>query len=138
MTLGEYVAKTKREVFEDIVAGREPRVGRYDERALADLRAKGEPQIGTSVLKPELVIVEYVFKLGDGGTEVFCVEVVPPERIVWLPVPEWVVESIWQGEVSGSYQFESHAREMLSRYSGVVERDENAKVFGVEKTIGKA
>jgi hypothetical protein len=57
------------------------------------------------------------------------VRVAAPERIVYLPVPEWVVESVWQGEVAGSYQFESDARRLVDKFQEETTTEGNTKWF---------
>lgn len=137
MVLNEFLAQCKRELFEDITKGSGLRLGQYDSALLKELRAKGEPQIGTAVLQPRLIVFEFLFKFPDGQVSVLPVEVVPQERIVYLPVPDWVIESIWQGEVSGSYHFESDARSLLERFASVLEPEANAEAFGSHKSIGR-
>jgi hypothetical protein len=129
MTLNEYVARTKREVFDDIVEGRQPSTGLCDLALLDGLRAKAAPQMGTTVFAPDSLTFEFIFSLSDGQTEVFQVKVSAPERIVYLPVPEWVVESVWQGEVAGSFHFESDARVLVDKFQGETTPDGNTKWF---------
>lgn len=137
MTLNEFLAQTKGEIFQDIKAGGSLRLGEYDEARLADLRSKGEPQIGTAVLQPRMVSFEFLFRMPDGQTQVFSVDVEPKERIVFMPVPEWVIESVWQGEVLGSHHFESDATQLVSKYQSLLEERENALHFDEQKTIGR-
>jgi hypothetical protein len=129
MTLNEFLAKTKRDLFDDITSHRPLRTGVYDSQKLDDLSSKGEPQIGTETLEPEKVVFEFIFKMPDGQASVIQVEVVPPQRITYLPVPEWVVESIWQGEVSGSYHFESDAHDHLRAFERNLQPEQNADWF---------
>ena len=129
MTLNEFLAQRKNEMLAQISSGQIPSLGSYDQALLRDLQAKGSPQIGTAVLKPGLIVFEFIFSLAEGQTAVFPVEVVPPERIVHLPVPEWVIESVWQGEVQGSFHFESHARELLAKFQEEIHPSNNAKWF---------
>ena len=46
-------------------------------------------------------------------------------------------ESIWQGEVSGSYHFESEARRLLENFKSGLEPEPNAQTFGVKPTVGR-
>jgi hypothetical protein len=89
--------------------------------------------MGTTVLKPDLIVFEFIFSLDDGQTEVLAVELDPPQRIVFLPVPGWVVESIWQGEVQGSYHFETDAKVLMEEYATELEPLHNAKWFEKQK-----
>ncbi len=133
MTLNEYLAQHKRGAYEDVLSGVAPQGFRCDAALLRDLFERGKPTMGTTVLKPELVVFEFIFSLDDGQTEVFTVELDPPERIVFLPVPEWVVESIWQGEVQGSHHFESDARALVANLASELEPLHNAKWFEKQK-----
>lgn len=78
--------------------------------------------MGSTVYSPDSIQCEFIYPDPSSVPTVLTVSLIPPERIVFLPVPEWVVESIWQGEIAGSYQFESDARGMID---GLTE-----KVFG--------
>jgi hypothetical protein len=75
------------------------------------------------------VTFEFIFSFSDGQTEVLQVKVTAPERIVYLPVPEWVVESVWQGEVAGSYHFESDARRLVDKFQGETTTEGNTRWF---------
>ncbi len=130
MTLSEYVATKKKEIYDDLLQGRRPREGNYDMAALAELRSQGEPQMGSTVLEPENVSFEFIFPQNDGSAELLTVELTPPERIVFLPVPAWVVETIWQGDVDGSHHFESDAKKLMDELSASLEPLSNKKLFG--------
>ena len=129
MTLNEFVAQQKRRCYDDVVRGVAPDDARCDEARLKDLHEKGRATMGATGLRPEKVVFEFIFSLESGESEVLVVEVDPPERIVCLPVPEWVVESIWQGEVQGSFHFESHAKELIERFIEVTKAPQDAKWF---------
>ena len=47
-----------------------------------------------------------------------------------MPVPSWVVESIWQGDIDGSYHFESEATELVAEFIEVLKREGNLAQFG--------
>jgi hypothetical protein len=97
---------------------------------LADGRTKGEPQIGAANFTPTTIIFEYIFSDGRGATTILSVTIDAPERIVFLPVPSWVVETIWQGEIDGSYQFEQDALAALDEFRSMIEPDANVSWFG--------
>lgn len=131
MTLNEFAANQKREIFQDLEAGREPNVGKFDAAHLADCRSKGEPQVGKTRLEPHLITHEYLFPDPVGGAAmIFTVEVEPPERIVFLPVPEWVVETIWQGEIAGTHHFESEANRLVEAFRAQLAPEANKELFG--------
>lgn len=109
--------------------GKAPSVGTYSESLLADVRSKGAPQMGSVTYSPEEITAEFIYK-DHSGNLVFPVTVKSPERIVFMPVPEWVIESIWQGDISGSYHFETDARKLLSQLSESLEPEKNFALFG--------
>ncbi len=130
MTLNEFAAQNRRDLFDDLKAGREPRVGTFSATQLAEARTKGVPQVGTTRYTPTSFFFEFVYPAVSGATMIVTVEVPSPERIVFLPVPEWVIESIWQGDIDGSYHFESHAVALLNQFRAGLEPDANAPWFG--------
>ncbi|MBS1723686.1 MAG: hypothetical protein JSS66_12115 [Armatimonadetes bacterium] len=130
MTLNEWASRLKAGIYEDLLARRAPREGQYDEAALREAQAKGEPKAGPTVFSPRLARFEFIFSNPDGAANVVPVTVEPPQRIVFLPVPGWVVESIWQGEVDGSYHFESDADSLLAAFASELDATTNAKYFG--------
>lgn len=129
MTLNAYLAELKLKAFEGVKDGRIEAGFQGDQALLSVLSAKGKPTLGTTVLAPSNVSFEFVFTFPDGQSEVFALQHEPSERIVFLPVPEWVVESIWQGEVQGTYCFESEAKERLARFALELDPAANAKWF---------
>ena len=129
MTLNEYAAKKRLELFEDLRAGREPSEGVFDASVLKEARTKSPPQIGATRYQPEAIIVEFIYPDPDSSATVLSVRLESPERIVFLPVPEWVVETIWQGEIDGSFQFESDARKLLEGFQSQLDPEANARWF---------
>ena len=130
MPLNEYAAQLRRRLFDDLKSGTAPSSGKYDESLLKEGRAKGEPQVGTTRYEPGAIHFEFVYPDRAGSTLILTVSVDPPERIVFLPVPDWVVESIWQGDIDGSYHFESDAKTLMESLRGELEPEANAKWFG--------
>lgn len=138
MNLTEFVAENKRQVYEDLVSGRAPRAGKYDKTRLAQLRAKGAPQMGTTEFEPDSIHLEFIY-MSEGVSEgVLSIELQPPERIVFMPVPKWVVEEVWQGEVGGSYHFESDAEKLLEQFSKLLSKSDNKEHFKKRKVIGRS
>jgi hypothetical protein len=133
MTLNEYLAQQKRSAYDGVLSGVLPHGFRCDGAQLGDLHERGKPTMGTTVLRPDLIVFEFIFSLDSGQSEVLAVELDPPERIVCLPVPEWVVESIWQGEVQGSFHFESDAKMLFGKFATELEPLHNAKWFERQK-----
>ena len=130
MTLNEWAAAMKTEILEDLASGRPPRVGRHDESIFRDGLVKGKPQMGATTFQPDSAVFEFIFPDSNSTATVLQVAVDPPERIVFMPVPEWVLEEIWQGDVTGSAHFESEATTMLQRFTSELQPDANEKHFG--------
>ena len=130
VSLSTFAAKIKREIHEDLLAGRTPRVGAYDSELLHQSKVKLPAQMGTTNFLPDLIVLEFIYPDPLSSALVLPVSIEAPERIVYMPVPGWVVENIWQGSVEGSYHFESHAKELLDALLKLVQPDENARLFG--------
>lgn len=130
MKLSSFVANHKQIIYDDLLAGHAPRVGQFDETALKEARAKGRPQMGTTVMAPESVSLEYIYTDTHGATQLVSVKVDAPERIVFLPVPGWVIENIWQGDVAGSFHFETDAKILCDQFLAELDPANNLKHFG--------
>ncbi|HRF58770.1 MAG TPA: hypothetical protein PLH94_02515 [Fimbriimonadaceae bacterium] len=129
MTLNQFVADRKRAIFDRLTKKLMPEEGVFDEALLREGFAKASPQMGTARFEPHKIHLEFVFPDPGGAAIVVTVTLDPPERIVFLPVPEWVIESIWQGEVSGSFHFETAARALAAHFIAEIEPADNAKWF---------
>lgn len=138
MTLPQYVAEKRLAIFEALKAGFEPPEGQFDPETLKEARSKGQPQMGSTIFHPDRIVVEFIYPDPQRAATVLSVTLPSPERIVFMPVPEWVVESIWQGEIDGSYHFESDARELLERFAMLLNSDKNAELFAGRSALGKA
>lgn len=132
MTLNEWASKQKIALLSRLQKQQMPDQGDFDEMAFREAMAKGDPQVGATVFEPNRVHFEFVFPDRATVATVLRVSMNPPERIVYMPVPEWVIETIWQGEISGCHHFESHARELLERFANQLEPEPNAALFGGE------
>lgn len=130
MNLSQHAAERRLRIFEDLAAGLPPREGVFDEHALRDARAKGQPQMGTTRYEPDAILCEFIYPASDGSTVLLTVRLDVPERIVFLPVPGWVVENIWQGDISGSHHFESEAERLLAEFAKEMDSAANKKWFG--------
>ena len=86
--------------------------------------------MGTTLYSPEEITFEFIYPDPTTTATILSVRVPAPERIVFLPVPDWVIENIWQGDVSGSYQLESDALVALDRFRTELEPGSNEKWFG--------
>lgn len=130
MNLNAYSAQKRLAIFEELRSGRLPSEGEFDHSLLKECQAKGLPQLGSTRFEPWCIIVEFIYPDTAGASLVLTIRLASLERIVFLPVPEWVVESIWQGDVAGSFQFESDAMHLLTSFSQELEPDNNLKWFG--------
>lgn len=130
MPLNTYVAEKRMEIFQDLQAGRAPREGSFSEEALREGKVKGQPQVGTTRFEPTAIVLEFIYPDPKSTATVLPVRIEAPERIIFMPVPGWVVESIWQGEIDGSYRFESEAAELLAEYAKLLAAEANQQWFG--------
>ena len=130
MKLNEFAAAARLKVFNELRAGQEPSLGLFDPAALREASAKGEPQVGKTRFEPLALIFEFVYPDPLSAAQIVTVTQESPERIVFLPVPSWVVEQIWQGDVDGSFHFESEARALLAEFATGLEPEANLGWFG--------
>lgn len=130
MSLSRFVSETRRHLYELLSSGRQPDLGEFDPDLYRRAKDRGQPQMGPVSYRPDRVVLDFIYP-GDGSAAiVLAVNVDPPERIVYMPVPEWVVEQIWQGDVQGSYRFASEAAELLRRFEQLLEPSRNEADFG--------
>lgn len=130
MTLNEFVSSRKRQIFENLSAGEDPSVGEFSSDLLKEGRAKGLPTMGTTRFEPTVVTFEYIYSDATSSATILSVKLETPERVVFLPVPEWVIESIWQGDIDGSFHFESDAFRLLREFEEQLTPGMNHKWFG--------
>jgi len=130
MNLNAYAAQKRLALFDELRSGKAPSEGSFDAAVLAEGRLKGEAQLGSTRYEPSAIHFEFIFPDPTTTSTVLTVTLDPPEKILFLPVPEWVIESIWQGEISGTYEFETEALARYSRFGAELEPENNAKWFG--------
>ena len=130
MTLNVYAAERRLAFFEDLKRGWPPSEGEFDESVFKEGKVKGQPQMGTTRYEPHSIVFEFIYPDPQTTATVFSVRISSPERIVFLPVPEWVVETIWQGEIDGTFHFESEALRLVSSLQAELTPKENLKWFG--------
>ena len=116
--------------FEDLKRGWPPRDAEFDEAVFKEGKVKGAPQMGTTRYEPNAIIFEFIYPDPKTTATVLSIRIPAPERIVFLPVPEWVVETIWQGEIDGSFHFESEAIKLVGGLQAELTPDVNLKWFG--------
>lgn len=132
MSLNQFVSDVRKKVHEELLAGKNPSVGDYQVDLLKEAKVNGLPQMGSTRYFPEAIEIEFIYPRVGGTAIVFQVSIQTPERIVYLPVPEWVVESIWEGEIDGSYHFESDSESLVENFRAKLSKDENVAIFGVK------
>lgn len=128
--LNSWVAGKKRAIFDELRVGQCPSEGRFEEEVWSEVKDLGSPQMGSTVYKPDKILVEFIYQSLQSAAVLLVVELDVPERVVFMPVPDWVVATIWQGEVHGSYRFESEARELLAKFEQGLETEANSEIFG--------
>lgn len=117
------------EILEDLKAKKEPRIGQFEPESLKNAFTKGSPQLGSMRYVPLGFFFEFIFPDAVGGTVILTVFVPAKERIVFLPVPDWVRQNIWQGDVDGSYFYESEVEGVLESFRGYLGAAENSQYF---------
>lgn len=138
MTLSEFVYQQRNHVFEALQKGILPTLGEIDADRWATCKVLGPPQLGPTRYEPNSIVIEFLYPASTGKVEVLSVRIDAPERIVFLAVPDWVIESIWQGEIAGSYEFESRARALVAAFVNGLEAEANAANFGERARSGRA
>jgi hypothetical protein len=130
MTLAEFVAHLRRQVLDALTSGSELAGFNFDPDRLKEGKRKGPPQAGAVRFTPTEVRLEFLFTAPGSAATVLEVSVAAPERIVWMPVPDWVIENIWEGEVIGSFAFESEALQRVNAYIAKLAQGINETDFG--------
>ncbi len=129
MPLNTFVAELRNRVFEEILAGQDPSAGVFSPELLAQGRVNGKPQMGSVTFTPSHIHLEFIFSNPATSAVIFVVEVESPERIVFMPVPEWVIENIWQGDIDGTYHFESEANALVQQLVNSLQPERNKQWF---------
>ena len=138
MTLREFVAQHKQSLLADLEDGRIPEVGRCDEESLAEALKLSTVRVGKAEIRPNEVSFEFILTKAGGESTVHSIVVDTPERVVFMPVPSWVVETIWQGEISGSHQFESDAQKLVEQLQESLTPEQTAELFTDRKPVGRS
>jgi len=130
LTLNVFAAEKRRQIFDRLKAGADPGEGNFSDELLAEGRRKGAPQVGSTRYEPHALHLEFIYPDPTSTATILTVTIDPPERIVFLPVPEWVIENIWQGDIDGTYHFESDAFALVEGLRAELSPEGNAKWFG--------
>jgi len=129
MTLREFVRDQIQTIFEALKAGGAPPIGEYDPTQLKECQRRAYPQVGATNFQPNAVILEFIYQDASLGPAVLSVRVPAPEPIVYMPVPDWVIEDVWQGDVTGSFRFLSEAERLLESFREQVFTGRNRAYF---------
>ena len=129
MVLNTYVAQMKREIFDRLRQGIPPHIGAFDESVWTEAKDLGAPQMGTATFMPNSIQLEFIFRDPLSSNLVLLVTLDAPERIVFMPVPGWVHQEVWQGEVDGTFRFESEAFGLAKALEKELAPGENDKWF---------
>jgi len=129
MTLREFVREQVQVIFAALQAGNPPPVGEYDPATLKECLRRAQVQVGASRFTPDAVVLEFIFQDASLGPVVLSVRIPVPEPIVYMPVPDWVIEDVWQGDVTGSFRFVSEAEQLLEAFRALVFTERNRVYF---------
>ncbi len=137
MTLNEYATAHRMAIFDELKRGVAPSEGMFDEAVLREATMKrAELQLGSLRYEPHWIHFEYIYPAKGSSALLFTVAIDPPERIVYLSVPTWVIQSVWEGEVLGSYHFESDANRLVQAFAAGLVPESNLSHFGEDPTTG--
>jgi len=130
MTLREFTNTTRKQVFEALQHKTPPPIGHFDLKTFEEAIQLRQVQMGGAHYTPHSVVLEFVFLHDSPGAPlILSVEVETPEPVVYMPVPEWVQEDVWQGEVKGTFRLRSEAERMLSDFRHHVLECDNPHYF---------
>lgn len=129
MTLREFVRDQIQTIFDALRAGNPPPVGEYDPAQLRECQRRANLQVGATNFLPDAIGLEFIYQDTSLGPAVLSVRVPAPEPIVYMPVPDWVIEDVWQGDVTGSFRFLSEAERLLEAFREQVFTDRNRAYF---------
>lgn len=130
MTLREFVRTQIQTIFDALKAGGAPPIGEYNLAQLKECQRRATPQVGATNFQPDALLLEFIFQDASLGPAVLSVRVPAPEPIVYMPVPDWVIEDVWQGDVTGSFRFLSEAERLLEAFREQVFTERNRVYFG--------
>ncbi|MFN7161486.1 MAG: hypothetical protein ACK4NB_00310 [Fimbriimonadales bacterium] len=129
MTLREFVRDHIQAIHAALQTGSPPPIGAYDAAQLQECQRRASVQVGTSRFLPDAIVLEFIFQDASLGPAVLSVRIAAPEPIVYMPVPDWVIEDVWQGDVTGSFRFLSEAEQLLEAFREQVFTERNRAFF---------
>ena len=130
MTLREFTHTTRKQILDALQHKKAPPIGHFDRKVFEEAVQLREVQLGSAHYTPHSVILEFIFLRDQPGTPlILSVEVDTPEPVVFMPVPEWVQEDVWQGEVKGTFRLRSEAERLMEAFRHHVLEEENRHYF---------
>ncbi len=129
MTLREFVKQNLQALYDALQKRQEPPMGTYDADTLRECFRRAQVQTGTTHFYPDRVVFEFIFTEPSLGPAVLSITVPSPEPIVYMPVPDWVIEDVWQGDVTGSFRFRSEAEQLIAQFQQQVFSEANLVYF---------
>jgi len=130
MTLREFTNTTRRQILEALQHKQPPPVGRFDQKTYEEAMQMREMQMSSAHYTPHSVILEFLFWHDNPSAPlILCVEVDTPEPVVFMPVPDWVQQDVWQGEVKGTFRLRSEAEQLIEAFRHHVLECKNPDYF---------
>ncbi len=129
MTLREFVREQIQQIYGALQQGQPPPVGEYEPATLKECMRRTTVQIGTTHYRPDSILLEFIFTEPSMGPAILTIRIPAPEPIVYMPVPDWVIEDVWQGEVTGSFRFASEAQLLLKKLQNQIFSEANLLYF---------
>ena len=137
MSHSAFSAEKRTRLFDALSNGQPPPEGEFSEAIFKEGKDKSKPQMGATRYEPDAIVFEFIYPDPIGAPILLSVRLDVPERIVFMSVPSWVVESIWQGEIAGTYHFESDAKRLVEEFQVSLQPEPNAESFGVKPAVGR-
>ena len=85
--------------------------------------------MGSTRYTPGEILFEFIYPDPLTTATILTIALPSPERIVFMPVPSWVIENIWQGDIAGTHHFESEANRLMQDLQDELTPPHNRKWF---------
>lgn len=130
VTLREFTNATRKQILDALQRKQAPPIGHFDQKTFEEAMQMREVQMGSARYTPRSVVLEFIFLHDNPGAPlILCVEVDTPEPVVFMPVPDWVQQDVWQGEVKGTFRLRSEAERLMEAFRHHVLEEENLHYF---------
>lgn len=130
MTLREFTNASRKQILHALQHKQAPPFGHYDRKTFEEAVQMREVQMGSAHYTPHSVILEFIFLHDNPGAPlILSVEVDTPEPVVFMPVPDWVQQDVWQGEVKGTFRLRSEAGQMIEAFRQHTLEEQNLHYF---------